>query len=238
VTGNTPIPSIDVPLDQAFPPTVIQPLGACKSLVYFPISNTGQCNLEIRNVQITANAAEYSLLGLPSFPIILQEGHIAGSGDLRIAFAPLEVGRAREGQVSVTYVSDPITGDTTTVTRRLCGEGVKTGARVVATEGGVPVAEVEKIMLMRINANRNRTAAELDTVDVQLDASLQSVTPAAPCAPFDFHREYGTESNPIQLLPGFYQVSVTARIGGKRETKMVGFNVDTCDFNQNIKVEF
>lgn len=238
VTGNTPIPSIDVPPDQAFPPTVIQPLGVCKSMVKFPISNTGQCNLEITDVSITDNGEEYALDGLPSFPIILQEGHVAGEGDLRITFGPNEVARERVGEVSVTYVSDPITGDTTTVTRRLCGEGVKTGARVIATAGGVPLDTVEKIMLLRINANRNRTAAELDTVDNTMDPQLQTVTPTPPCPEFSFLREYGTVSNPIQLLPGFYQVSVTARINGKRETKMVGFNVDTCDFNPNIKVEF
>jgi len=31
---------------------------------------------------------------------------------------------------------------------------------------------------------------------------------------------------------------VTAVVSGKRETRIVGFSVDTCDFNQNIKVEF
>jgi len=50
-----------------------------------------------------------------------------------------------------------------TVTRNLCGEGVYTGARVLVMQGGVPVAQVEKMHLQRINGNRNKPI--LDTVD-------------------------------------------------------------------------
>lgn len=237
VTAETPFASIDVPPDLAFPPTVIRSLGPCKTALPFPISNTGECNLTITSIEITDNSDEYSLSGLPSFPIILQPGHVAGDGDLRLVFTPGEVGRSRTGEVTVTYVSDPVTPVETMVTRALCGEGVKTGARVLATSAGTPLQEIESIMLLRINANRNRTAAELDTVDVMQDVALQAVNPPAPCEPFSFHREYGTVSNPIQLLPGFYQVSVTAKVGGRRVTKMVGFNVDTCDFNQDIVID-
>jgi hypothetical protein len=45
-------------------------------------------------------------------------------------------------------------------------------------------------------------------------------------------------SNPIQLLPGSYQVTVTAIVNGKRETQVVAFNVDTCDFNPTVIVDF
>jgi photosystem II stability/assembly factor-like uncharacterized protein len=238
VTGNTPIPSIDVPPDLAFPPTVIRRLGPCRSELPFPISNTGECNLTITDIAITTNAEEYSLKGLPSFPVILEAGHIAGSGDLAVVFDPIDPARERLGEISVTYLSDPIIGETTTVTRTLCGEAVKTGARVLVRAGGVPVDEVEKIQLLRINANRNREAAGFDSLDVLLDAELQAVTPSAPCEPFSFQREYGAETNPVQLLPGFYQVSVTVRLGGRRETKIVGFNLDVCDFNDDIVVDF
>jgi len=238
VTGNTPVPSIDVPPDQSFPATVVRTLGNCPSLVKFPISNTGTCDLTITNIEISVNGGEFSLDGLPSFPVILQPGHIAGEGDLRITFSPLALARERSGEVSVTYVSDSITGATTVIRRKLCGEAVRTGARVLVTAGGAPVAQVEKIHLLRINANRNREAAELDSVEVSLNVPPTAVTPTAPCIPFTFHKEYGTVSNVNQLLPGAYQVSVTAVVSGKRETRIVGFSVDTCDFNQNIKVEF
>ncbi len=238
VTANTPAASIDVPPDQAFPPEVIQSLGACQTLQPFPISNTGTCDLKIINIAIGgANGGDYSLSGLPSFPIILEPGHVAGEGDLNIVFAPTALDRDRIGSLTVTYESNPITGATMDVARALCGEGVNTGARVLVREGGVPVPLVERIHLQRINANRNRD--QLDTQDNARNLSLQMVTPAAPCTPFQFHREYGTVSNPIQLLPGSYQVTAAiVNAAGKHVNKVVGFDVSTCDFNPTVTIDF
>jgi hypothetical protein len=236
LTGNTPKPSIDVPPDLGFPPTVLQSVGACTSARPFPVSNTGTCNLNISSIGITDNAAEYSFSGLPSFPIILEAGHIAGEGDLKTVFAPTLLDRDRTGTLTVTYVSDPITGATTSVSRALCGEGVRTGARVLVRAAGMPLDLVESIHLQRVVGNRNRNL--LDTVDVAKDLPLQTVLPAKPCAPFSYHREYSTVSNPIQLLPGNYQVTATAIVGGKRMKKVVGFDVTTCGFNPTIIIDF
>src|SRR5262249_39077216 len=172
----------------------------------------------------------------PSFPIILQPGHVAGEGDLETVFRPTVIDRDRLGSVTVTYESDPITHATMSVTRALCGEGVRTGARVLVRAGGVPLPTVEKIQLQRITGNRNKNL--LDTNDVSQNVPLQTVTPAAPCTPFQFHREYGTVSNPIQLLPGSYQVTAAAIVNGKRASKTVGFDVTTCDFNPTVIVDF
>lgn len=236
VTANTPLPMIDVPPDQGFPPTVISSVGACNTGQPFPVSNTGTCNLSITNFAITTNTDEYSLSGLPSFPIILLPGHIAGEGDLQTVFAPDVLARSRVGTLEVTYVSDPITGATTNVLRAMCGEGVRTGARVLVTSGGVPLLNVEQIKLTRINANRNKNL--LDTVDNARNLTVQTVSGVPPCATFQYHREYSTVSNAIQLLPGSYQATVTAIINGKRTRKTVGFDVTTCDFNPAIVVNF
>lgn len=238
VTANTPAELIDVPPSQSFLPEVTQSAGVCTTLKPFPISNTGTCNLNITNVAIGGtNAGDFGLSGLPSFPIILQPGHIAGEGNLKTVFAPTALDRDRLGTLSVTFESDPITHATTVVTRDLCGEGVNTGARVLVRQNGVPLATVEKIQLQRINANRNKN--QLDTNDVVQNAALQTVTPTAPCTPFQFHREYGTVGNPIQLLAGSYQVTASAILSdGKRHNKTVGFNVDTCDFNPTVIVDF
>jgi Abnormal spindle-like microcephaly-assoc'd, ASPM-SPD-2-Hydin len=237
VMANTPAASIDVPPDQSFPPEVIQSVGACSTLQPFPISNTGTCNLTITNITIGGtNASDFGVSGLPSFPIILEPGHTVGDGDLMTLFAPTEIDRDRLGTLTVTYVSNPINGATTTVTRSLCGEGVRTGARVLVTNAGVPVPFVEKIQIQRINGNRNKDI--VDTVDNAMNLPLVSVTPSLPCMPFQYHREYGTVSNPIQLLPGSYQVTASAIINGKRKSLTVAFNVDTCDFNQTIVVNF
>lgn len=231
VTANTPAPSIDVPPDLSFPPTVIQSIGPCNSQNPFPISNTGSCNLTITNIIIGGtNAGDYSLAGLPSFPIILEPGHIVGEGGLRVVFSPTAVARERRGTVSVTYESDPITHSTTTVTRMLCGEGVMTGARVLVTASGVPLANVDKIQLQRLTVNK--------VSDVVHNAPLQTVTPTLPCSPFQFHREYGTVSNPIQLLTGSYQVTVQATVNGHKRTQTAAFGLGTCDFNPNIVVNF
>ncbi len=237
VTANTLTAGIDVANSLGFPPTVIQSIGACSTQAPFPISNTGACNLTITNIAIGGpDGSDYSLSGLPSFPIILEPGHMVGEGDLKAVFKPTALDRDRIGSLTVTYISDQVTGATTNVQRALCGEGVYTGARVLVSVGGVPVTSVERIHLQRINANRNKE--NLDTVDNAKDLPLQSVTPAAPCTPFQYHREYGTVSNPIQLLPGSYQVTATVRTNGKRASKTVGFDVTTCGFNPNILINF
>jgi hypothetical protein len=236
-TGSVAGASIDVPPALAFPPTVIQSVGACVSPRPFPISNTGQCSLTIKSITVSGAAAgDYTLIGLPSFPITLEPGHIVGEGDFRIGFAPTVVDRSRQASVTIGYVSDPVSGAVTNTVRALCGEGVRTGARVLVTSGGVPLASVDKIMLKRVNSNRNKD--RVDTVDVVQDAPLQSVTPAAPCESFQFHTEYGTVSNPIQLLPGSYLVTVTTKIAGKPRSRTVAFDVETCGFNATIVVDF
>jgi hypothetical protein len=210
---------------------VIQSIGPCHSANPFPISNTGSCNLRITNISIGGtNAGDYSLSGLPSFPIILEPGHIVGEGNLSIVFSPTVVARERRATIDVTYESNPITHSTTTVTRLLCGEGVKTGARVLVTSAGVPLASVKKIQLQRLTVNK--------VSDVVHNAPVQTVTPTLPCIPFQFHREYGTVSNPIQLLTGSYQVTVQANINGHNRTQTAAFELATCDFNPNVVVNF
>jgi hypothetical protein len=227
---------IDVPPDLAFAPEVLQDVDACESPSAFPVSNTGLCPLEITNVEISSNEAEYSLDGLPSTPIFLDSGHIVGDGDLSVVFAPEVLDRHRFGEVSVTYVSDPILGIEDTVMRNLCGEGVRTGARVLVTHGGVPMDEVKSIRLNRLVGNRNQN--RLDTVDNANNLSLQVEAANPPCGAFAYHREYGTVSNPVQLAPGSYQVTVMVRIDGRNRKKTVGFDVSSCDFNPTIVVDF
>ncbi|HXU06248.1 MAG TPA: choice-of-anchor D domain-containing protein [Polyangia bacterium] len=236
VTGNTPAPMIDVALDQAFPPTVVQTSGMCTTSEPFPIANKGTCGLTINNVAITVDSAEYSLFDLPSLPLRVQSGQTLAEGDLKTVFGPQVIDRNRVGQLTVTYVSDPITGATTNVTRALCGEAVMTGARVLATAGGVPLPSIEAIQIQRITGNRNKPI--VDTVDNSMNLNLQTVTPTPPCQPYQFHKEYGTVSNPIELLPGSYDVTVTAIVAGKRTKQTVSFDIDTCGFNPTITVQF
>src|SRR4029450_9692754 len=107
--------------DLAFPPTVIQSVGACVTPKPFPISNTGQCNLTIKSITVSGAAAgDYTLIGLPSFPIVLQPGHIGGEGEFGMGFAPPVVDRNRQATVAIGYVSDPVSGAVTNTVRSLC----------------------------------------------------------------------------------------------------------------------
>ncbi len=149
---------------------------------------------------------------------------------------PDPLDRDHLGEVSVTYVHDPVTGATLTELRDLCGESVRTGARVLVTYNGTPVDNVFRMKILRINANRNNN--RLDTVANVKNLALVDITPAAPCASFQYHKEYGTVSNPIQLLPGTYQVTAVIRHEGRMQRKNVGFKVGSCGFNANVIVDF
>jgi hypothetical protein len=236
-TAQGGVGSLGLSPDLRFPPTVIQSLGACQSLRPLLVSNTGTCNLTITNVALGgANASDFSLSGLPAFPITLEPGHVVGSGALNTVFAPTALARERTANVTVTFVSDPTTGTTSNQTRQLCGEGVRTGARVLVTQAGVPMPQVHEIELKRLGGHFG-FAKEVDEVR---NVPLQTVTPTAgtACAPFQFHREYGGVSNPEQLVPGVYRLKVEAIIAGKEERKTVWFSVDTCGFDGTIGVDF
>ncbi len=232
LTGTTPTPSLSIIPDIGFPPTVVQTTGACVTPKPQPITNSGLCNVNINSLTYSGtNASDYYSSGLPVLPTPLQPGHQLGEGNLDAVFAPLAMGRNRDALFNVVYESDPITHATTTVSRNVCGEGVTTGARLLVTAGGVPVQVVKKIHLTRLTTGK--------TVDSVLNAPLQSFTPSiAACGPFQFHREWGTVSNPIQLRTGSYRLTVTIVLNGKTVSKTVSFDTSTCTFNPNIVVNF
>jgi hypothetical protein len=238
LSGDTPAPVIDVASDQNFPPTVVQSIGACNSQRAFPVQNNGSCPLTITDIAITSNDSEYGLGALPSFPIILDSGELAGDGDLRVVFAPNAISYQSPGEIMVTYETDPITGATAQESRLLCGEAVNTGARVLVTHGGIPLDSVDKIQLQRINANRNGKGKNVDSLDNTRNAALQTITALDSCPEVMYHTEYGAEGNPVQLLPGSYLVKVSTKIDGKRKSRTAAFDVSTCDFNPSIVVDF
>jgi hypothetical protein len=104
---------------------------------------------------------------------------------------------------------------------------------VLVTVGGVPVQSVNQIQLHRLGSNRK--AISIDNVN---NAQLQTVTQAAPCASFQFQREWGGVTNPIQLTAGDYQITVSVTVGKKKESTTVSFTLGTCSFDQNIVVAF
>ncbi len=240
VHATTPLTNIDIPPSQSFLPEVVSAVDVCESRLPFPISNNGLCPINIANVSIPINDAEFAVEAAPSFVTPLQPGQILGDGDLRIVYAPdLPLTREELGTVRVTYETDAITHATTDVDRKLCGEAVLTGARVLVTYNGANVDwPVDRIQIQRVVGNRNRRP-QLDTVSIHKNVPLIFMDRAdEACTDYYFHQEYGGYSNPIQLVPGYYQVTATITVDGRRRTKTVAFSVNACDFNPSVIVAF
>lgn len=239
LVASTPAPQLTLGPDLAFPPTVIQSVGACQSSLPVLITNTGQCPATVNSITIGGvNAAEYSLAGAPGLPVTISPGEQVGEGDLLAVFRPQELDRDRIGSLSVNWLANPIALTTATLTSQMCGEGVRTGARVLVRVGGAPAPVVDRIQIQRITANRNRKI--VDTVDTSLNLALQTWTPEAgtACQPFAFHKEYGTVDSPLMLAPGSYTVTATVTIGRKKSSKTVAFDTNTCGFNPTVVIDF
>ncbi len=238
VQGTVPAADLVAPANISYLPEVIQSVGACTSPKPWVVSNNGTCPVLVTDAAVSVGATDYSLLGKPETPIPVKPGHQLGEGDLKSIFGPTVLARQRTGTLSVTWEVDPITHATTTTNTNVCGEGVRTGARVLVTIGGVPAptGTVEKIQLARITGNKNSQI--VDSVSVAKDLPLTTVAPSGACLGFQYHREYGTVSNPLMLLPGSYRVTATAIVAGKRKNMTVSFDVSTCDFNPTVVVPF
>ena len=64
----------------------------------------------------------------------------------------------------------------------------------------------------------------------------------ANCSALEFsagkRSQRAEEENPVQLLPGWYEVTVWTRIDGRFRRQSVGFDVTACDFNPNVIVDY
>jgi hypothetical protein len=238
-TGNTPGVSLDVQDVPAFDPTVLVTIGDCEMSAPLNITNNGACPIYIKDVMITppgAHFVDFVLVNRPAVPIMLNPGEALGDGILQVHFQPHQVERAIVGTLKVKYQSDsPMIGDETTITRTFCGEGVKTGARLVVKHNGVPIPTVDRIWLTKIESLGPPLL--LTTVETVLNKPLIKVPATPPCPAFSFHREWGGITNPIQLAPGSYLIEVRATINGQQETQKLTFTVNTCDFLPNLVID-
>ena len=241
LTGNTPLGSalLTFPAGLTFPPTVIQQNAACPAQLGIPIVNAGACPVAVTAVGITqaSSPADYSLTGLPGLPVTLAAGGQLGSGDLDLIFEPFTVARESTGTVDVTFVNDPILLTTTTDHIPFCGEAVHRGLRVLVRLGGVEVSGVKEIQLQSAFGPEQPNGNFFVKRTIK-HAALQTVSGTAPCPSFDFHAEFGGESDPIQLKDGTYRVKVLLKVGKKTKTKIVRVKMDTCTFTPNIIVDF
>ena len=225
LTGNTELGSatVTVPAGIVFPPTVIQQNAACPAQIGVPITNDGACPVKVTNVGITQTSSplDYSLTGLPGLPSTLAAGGQLGSGGLDLIFEPFTVARESTGTVDVTFEDDPILHTTTTTDNiPFCGEAVHRGLRVLVRLGGVPVSGVKEIQLQSAFGPEQPNGNFVVKRTIK-HAALQTVTGVFPCPSFDFHAEFGGESNPIQLKDGTYRLKVLLKVGNKTKTSNV-----------------
>jgi hypothetical protein len=239
LTGDTPTPTISLPpAGLTFAPTVVQNSGNCHSTLGAPITNAGKCGLQVNSVALSgANATDYGLTGLSELPVTVGPGAQLGSGDLEAIFQPnIPLARTKTANVDVTYVSDPITNATSVVSIPMCGEATRRGLRVLVTSGGTPVPIVQRFRLWSVISKDEDEPLLL--LQKTKNVTLQTVSGASPCPSFQYHIEYGTVANPIQLKPGNYRLDVKIKVGKKTKVKRIKVNLGTCDFDQMITVAF
>jgi hypothetical protein len=256
LTGGTPFGSseikVTVPPGLTFPPTVIQQNAKCSSKAGVPITNAGVCPVNITDVDVLTQSStnppgfDYMLTGVPQLtsptlggPITqtLAPGGQLGAGDLDLVFAPFQIRRASTGTVTVKFEDDPILHTIATDLVPVCGEAVQRGLRVIVTAGGVPVPVVLKIAL-QVAFSPTQPNGNFSTVQTINNALLRSITGTPPCASFQYHAEFGGNTNSKQLKPGVYRVKVWLKIGKLTHTAIVRVNLDQCTFNQNVVVAF
>ncbi|MBL8859758.1 MAG: S8 family serine peptidase [Planctomycetes bacterium] len=238
-TATTPPVSLDVQDVAAFDPTVLVSIdAACEMSKPLNITNTGACPIYIKDVSITPPGAHFSdfvLVNRPAVPIMLNPGESLGDGILAVHFRPNQVERAIVGTLKVRYQSDnPAIGNDTTIMRTFCGEGVKTGARVVIRHNGVAVPLVDRITLYKVESMGPPLL--LTSVESVINLPLVNVPATPPCPAFEFHREWGGISNPIQLVPGNYLIEARATINGQQQLHKLEFTVGVCDFLPDLVI--
>ncbi|MCB9915558.1 MAG: choice-of-anchor D domain-containing protein [Planctomycetes bacterium] len=239
LVGTTKPVSVDVPAEVGFPPTVIQSVSDCRSYMPYPITNNGDCPVTITEVNLVQTGTDYSFVNLPGLPVTLLPGETLGDGQLQICFAPTFVFRHIAAEAEVKWISnDPLMGDEDTFTTKLCGEGVRTGLRILVKENGVPVAQVHKIDLFYV-VNPGTAQESLGTVTAQRFVNLVDVPEHAPCPAFQFHREWGGETDPTGLTPGTYRVWVRIQgSDGLEHSIAVDFVLGLCDFEGDYVIDF
>jgi hypothetical protein len=152
------------------------------------------------------------------------------------------VSRARTATLQIV-VGDPITGTNIgEVDVPLSGEGVKPGARVLVTQGGVPVPVVTAIQLQKLE-HETDNSGDFETQINYRNVPAKTVTPAPPGTPFTYHVENGGLNSARSfnsLRPGAsYRYVATIKIGKKFKSKSVAFHIDNnCTFLGTLNINF
>jgi hypothetical protein len=240
VTATTPASVIDVHPVDTFPATVVRSVAYCVEKQPLLITNLGPCPVLVKSVTLTGLAPDptaFELKGLPDLPLWLLSGESLGGNGLEIWFRPSVVAYGIRANLAVTYCdNDPTIGHETTITQTVCGDGVLTGARLLLLDpAGLPLPLATRITLWKIEDPGPPLL--LTTIETVNDVAVQTNTVSC-FGPFPYHREWGTEFNPILLVPGDYLIEARAIINGSLQIQKLMFTVDVCDFLPDLEIQF
>lgn len=242
VTGTTEDlePALQFPARLAFEPTVIEDNAPCSSFQPLALQNIGnRCGLTISALEITGDDADqFELVGLPSssaFPVTIAPGETLGDGALKVRFKPrkLTTKRFLSANVEVTYVINPQVVPPTTVTHviPMAGEATQSGLRCRVMVNGTPVDIVKQLKIQR----RGGKALQMKNV-------LQKAVTGPPgfedVLSFHYHAETGGLSAPNQSLTGDFRVTAKVTIGKRTLTRSVNLSIKSCDFNDEMVINF
>jgi hypothetical protein len=228
----------------AFPPTVISSNGPCGSELHLAITNVLQnCSIPVTGLTITGpDAGAFRIVGAGigdpagTLPAALLPGEELGDGALKVRFEPTQLVAKRfmTAQVNVTYITDaaadPPVEETLVVP--MAGEPTQTGMRILITSLGVPVTDVARIQV------RSATGPQTFYRPLQKLKNVAGPAGFEDVLGFQYHTEFGGISSPNQRLTGNYRVTATIRVGRMLKTRYVNFSVDTCTFNDTLKINF
>ncbi len=238
--GFTPSATLDVQTLDSFPATVVRSIAYCVEKQPLLITNTSQCPVEIKAVTLVGMAPDptaFEIKGLPALPLWLLPGQSLGGNGLEVWFRPTAVAYGITADLHVTYTDDaPAIGDQATITQTLCGDGVRTGARLlIQRPDGSDLPLAERITLWKVLA----TTPSLQLLTIESPTNVPVATNTTSCfQPFNFHREWGTQTHPLFLQPGDYLVEVRATINGQSRLQKIEFSVDLCDFLPDVVLQF
>ncbi len=240
VTATTPAAVIDVHPVDIFPATVVRSVAYCVEKQPLLITNLGPCPVLIKSVTLTGLAPDptaFEIKGLPDLPLWLLTGESLGGNGLEIWFRPSVVAYGIRANIAVTFVdNDPTLGSETTITTTVCGDGVLTGARLLLrSPDGTPLPLATRITLWKIED----PGPPLILTTIETINNVPVSTNTESCfGPFPYHREWGTEYNPILLVPGDYLIEARAIINGSLQLQKLTFTVDFCDFLPDLEIDF
>jgi hypothetical protein len=202
-----------------FGPTVFDPnCGiACGQSIAEAIRNTGQAELILDTLSITAGSPTFSAAAPTTPPSRVQVG---SSFDESVTFRPTATARKVTGTLHIEDLFPLDPGNNVSADVPLCGEAVGRGIRVLVVNGsGTPVPTVSSLKL-------SATGVSLPQNVNLKNLNLVTIDPPTSCQQTKYHYENQALASTDQTAPrgSYYTLSVS--VGNKKATLTFGLKVN------------